>query len=57
MKDIKNKFLLARDKIMPEMHLRQPDLLIVLLDYLLKPKNEYKKINKQKIQNIFIKTK
>ena len=57
MKEIKNMFLLARDKIMPEMHLRQPDLLIVLLDYLLKPKNEYKKLNKQKIQNIFIKTK
>ena len=32
MNDIINKFLLAGDKFMPEMHLRQLGLLIVLVD-------------------------
>ena len=38
------------------MHLRQPDLLIMLADLSLKTKNEYKNAKKQEIQNTFIKT-
>ena len=56
-----NEFLLAGDKFMPEMHLRQPtvlgnqDLLIVLADHLLRIKKEYKSLNKLEIQYIFTK--
>ena len=39
MNNIINKFLLAGDKFMPEMHLRQPQLLV---DLLLDIKNELK---------------
>ena len=42
-----NKFLLARNKFMPEMHLRQPDLRTKLVEHLLKTKKEFKKIKKQ----------
>ena len=35
MNEIVNKFLLAGDKYMTEMHLKQPNLLIVLADHLL----------------------
>ena len=42
MNDIINKFLLAGDKFMPEMHLGEPGLLIVLVDHLQKIKKEYK---------------
>ena len=56
MNEIINKFLLAGDKFMPEMHLRQPDLLKMLADLSLKTKNEYKNAKKQEIQNTFIKT-
>ena len=81
MNDIINKFLLAGDKFMPEMHLRQPgftysacgsfnknkeriqkfketgdsrqpDLLIVLVNHLLKIKKESKNLKKQEIQDI-----
>ena len=38
------KFLLAGDKFMPEMHLRQPGFNIVLRDHLQKPKKEYKNL-------------
>ena len=57
MNEIINKFLLAGDKFMPEMHLKQSGLLIVLANLLLKIKNEYKKLKKHEIQNIFIKKK
>ena len=43
MNEIVNKFLLAGDKFMPEMHLR-------------KTKKEYKSLKKQEIYDIFIKT-
>ena len=43
MNEIVNKFLLAGDRFMAEMHLRQPDLRIVLVDQLQKIKNELKK--------------
>ena len=62
MNEIVNKFLLVGDKFMPEMHLRQPargalqqDLLIVLVDHLLKIKKEFKNLKKQEIQAIFTK--
>ena len=55
MNEIVNKFLLAGDKFMPEMHVRQ-DLQIVLVDHLQKTKKEYKNIKKQEIHNILIKT-
>ena len=50
-----NKFLLAGDKFMPEMHLRQPDLLIVHVVHLLKLKKEFKDLKKLEIQVIFTK--
>ena len=36
MNEIENKFLLAGDKFIPEMHLKQPVLLTVLVVHLLK---------------------
>ena len=51
-----NKFLLARNKFMSEMHLMQPGFTIVSVGPLLKTKNGYKNLNKQKIQDVFIKT-
>ena len=50
MNDIVNKFLLAGDKFMPEMH---QGSLIVLVDHLQKVKKEYKSLNKPEIQDIF----
>ena len=54
MNEIVNKFLLAGDKFMPEMHLKQPGF-IVLVDHLLKIKKEFKNLKKQEIQAIFTK--
>ena len=53
MNKIVNKLLFAGDKFMPEMHLKQLDLLKVLLDHLLKAKKKFKNLKKQKIQDIF----
>ena len=53
MNDKVNKFVLEGDEFMPEMHLRQPGLPIVLVDHLQKLKKEYKSLNKQEIQDIF----
>ena len=55
MNEIVNKFLLAGDKFMPEMHLKQRDLLTVLVDCLLKTKKEFKNLKKQEIRAIFTK--
>ena len=55
MNETVNKFLLTGDKFMPEMHLKQPDLLIVFVDHLLKIKKEFKNLKKQEIQAIFTK--
>ena len=41
---------------MPEVHSRHTGLRMVLVDYLLKTKKEYKKLKKQKIHEIFIGT-
>ena len=38
---------------MPEMHLKTPNLLIVLADNLLKKRKEFKSLKKQEIQDIF----
>ena len=49
MNKIVNKFLLSGDKFMLEMYSNNPDLLIVLLDHLLKTKKEFKDLKKQEI--------
>ena len=46
-------FLLAGDKFMPEMHLRQPQFVDV--NRLLKTKKAFKNLKKQEIQAIFTK--
>ena len=43
--------LLAGDKLMPEMHLKMLDLLIVPVGRLLKIKKKFKHLKKQDIQN------
>ena len=53
MNDTVNKFLLAGDKFMPEMHLRQPEFTYSALEHLLRIKKEYKSLNKLEIQDIF----
>ena len=55
MNEIVNTFLLAGDKFMPEMHLKNQDLLLVLAGHLLKTKKEFKNLMKQEIQAIFTK--
>ena len=40
---------------MPEMHLNNQDLLIVLVDHLLKTEEELKNLKKQETQTIFTK--
>ena len=49
MNETVNKFLLAGDKSMPEMHLKQSGFIIVLLVHLLRIKNELKSLKKQEI--------
>ena len=55
MNEIVNKFSLAGDKLMPEMHLSLY-LHIVLVDHSQKNKEKCKNLKKQEILNIFIKT-
>ena len=54
MNEVVNKFLLAGDKLTPEMHLKHPGL-FVLVNHLLKTKKEFKYLKKQEIQAIFTK--
>ena len=56
MNEIVGKFILAADKFITEMNLRQQDLHVVLADYLQKTKKEYINLKKQKIQERFTKT-
>ena len=49
MNEIVNKFLLAGDKFMPEMHLKQLGCFIVLVNHLLKTKKEFRNLKKQEI--------
>ena len=53
MNEIVNKFLLAGDIFMPEMHLKQPGLLAVLVVHLPKAKKELKSLWKLEIQTLF----
>ena len=57
MNEIVNRFLLAGDKCMPEMHLRQPGLKYSACGPFTKNKERIQKLKKtQKIHDIFIKT-
>ena len=56
MNEIVYRFLLAGDKFMPEMHLRQPGFTdSALVDHFPKGKKEYKSLKKQEIHDIIIK--
>ena len=56
MNAIVNTFLLAGDKFMPEIHLKQPGFTYSACGPLTKNKERIKILNKQEIQGIFIKT-
>ena len=56
MDEIVNNFLLAGDKFMPEMHLRQPEFTYSSCGPFTKNKEKIQKIKKQEIHNIFFKT-
>ena len=56
MNEIVNKFLLAGDKFMPEMHLRQHKFTYSACRSFTKKKESTKNVMKQDIHNIFIKT-
>ena len=56
MKEIVNKFLLAGDKVMPEMHFRQPGFTYSACGLFKKIKKEHKTLIKQQIHDIFMKT-
>ena len=53
MNDIINKFLLAGDKFIPELHLKQPGFTYSACGHLLKTKKESKNLKKQEFQDIF----
>ena len=55
MNEIVNKFLLAGDKFMPEMHLRQPGFTYSACGPFTKNKEEFKNLKKQETQAIFSK--
>ena len=55
MNEIVNKFFLAGDKFMPEMHLRQPGFSLALVDHLQKINKESKNLKEQVIHDTFIK--
>ena len=50
-----NKFLLAGDDSMPEMHLKQPGFTYSACGTFTKNTEEFKNLKKQDIQNIFTK--
>ena len=56
MNEIVNKFLLAGDKFMPEMHLRQPGFTYSACGPFTKNIEQIKNSRKQEMQDIFIKT-
>ena len=55
MNEMLNKFLLPGDKFMPEVHLNNLELLILLVVHLLKTKKNLKNLCKQEKQIIFTK--
>ena len=56
MNEIFNMFLLGGDKLMPEMHLRQPGLTHSARGPFTKNKESIQKFKKQDIQGIFVRT-
>ena len=54
MNNIINKLLLAGDKFMPEMHLRQPQFVYSIADLLLDTKKKLKNLKKLVIRVLFI---
>ena len=54
MNEIVCKFLLAGDKSMPEMNLKQPGFSYSACEPFTKNKERIQKLKKKKIQNIFI---
>ena len=56
MTEIGNKFLLEGDKFMSEIHLRQPGFTCSACGAFKKTKKESKKLKKQEIHDILIKT-
>ena len=55
MNETVNTFLLAGDKFMSEIHLRQTGFTYSTRDHSLKTKKEYKNLKKEEIYDIFIK--
>ena len=55
MNEIVNKFLLAGDKFMPEMHLRQPGFTYSACGPFTKKKKEFENLKKQEVLIIFTK--
>ena len=55
MNEIVNKSLLAEDKLMPEMHLRQPEFTYSVFGPFTKIKKEFKNLKKPEILAIFTK--
>ena len=53
MNEIINEFLLAGNKFMPEMHLKQPEFTYRACGLFTKNK-EFKNLRKQEIQNIYM---
>ena len=56
MNEIVNKILLAGDKFMPKMHLRQPEYTCSAFGLFTKNKERIKSLKKQEIHDIFFKT-
>ena len=55
MNEIVNTFLLAGDKFMPEIHLKQPGFTYSACGPFTKTRKEFKNLKKQEIQVIFTK--
>ena len=55
MNEIVNKLLLAGDKLMSEIHLKELGLLVVLVYHLRKVKKEFGNLKEQEIETIFTK--
>ena len=56
MNETVNNFLLARNRFMPEIHLRQPGFRYSACGSFTKSKERIQKFKKQDIHNVFIKT-
>ena len=56
MNEIVNTFLLAGDKFIPEIHLKQPGFTYSACGPFTKKKKEFRNLKKQEIQTIFTKT-